>query len=138
MIVSFQGRVGKDSVTGEKDGKPWAAFSIAETVRKETVWRDVIVFGYLCSFVEEWVKQGTCLFVSGTLGDIKEYEGDYKVQVIANHLEFGLTSKSKSDGKSSSKPDKFKKGKSMKKKKPTPPVEEEEEEDDDWGDDDDE
>lgn len=146
MKTIFVGRVGKDPVVGEKDGKKWAAFSVAETIRKETVWHNVSVFGYLCDFVEEWVKQGSVLFIDGTYNGLNEYEGNYTIQVIANSINFVPTTKNGSKSEKSEKSEKSGKSgkfnksggsnfKSKQKPKSKPKQEEEEEEEgDDWDD----
>jgi single-strand DNA-binding protein len=96
------GRLGKDpEVRFTKSGQPVASFSMATdrtykdaqgARQKETEWHNIVVFGKLADFVQNYLKKGREVYLEGRIQTRdwtdKENLKHYKTEIVAESIRF--------------------------------------------------
>ena len=100
-VIAFTGNLGKDAELKEVGGSQVLNFSVANSVgfgdRKQTLWMGCAIWGKQATALEQYMKKGTKVFVSGELST-REYNEKTYLEVRVNSVDF---CGSKSDGESS-------------------------------------
>lgn len=86
---SVAGHVGKDPESKDyQNGKTLVNFSVAsKTGKDKTSWFNCTAFGKTAELVNQYVKKGSLIYVSGHI-EIEKYEEKYYTKVIANSVSF--------------------------------------------------
>ena len=89
--INFVGNLGKDAEMKQAGSSNVLNFSVANTVgfgdKKQTLWMGCAIWGKKADSLEQYLKKGTKVWISGELST-REHEGKTYMQVRVNDLDF--------------------------------------------------